>query len=185
MFLVGFGAFLIRWATKKRLLAYSNIRSQIEPRTNTLITNAVRGFLEVITFRASDAVREAYLKDRWKIFRLASNTSVLSLTPAKLYEVLAVVAVASSIIIALLQGTPDSGFLELLTFMAISAYRIMPSMSRLNSAVMQIRGHQHVLNTIEQGSLIQFKTQDCATSTFECRNYRSPREPRHPFLCSS
>ena len=165
--LVGTGAFLIRWATKKRLLAYSNIRSQIEPRTNTLITNAVRGFLEVITFRASDAVREAYLKDRWTIFRLTSNTSVLSLTPAKLYEVLAVVAVASSIIIALLQGTPDSGFLELLTFMAISAYRIMPSMSRLNSAVMQIRGHQHVLNTIEQGSLIQFKTQDCATSTFD------------------
>ena len=165
--LMSFGAFMIRRVTKQRLLKYSDIRRQIEPRTNTLINNAVRGFLEVITFRASDAVREAYLNDRWTIFRLTSNTTVLSLTPAKLYEVLAVVAVASSIIIALLQGTPDSGFLELLTFMAISAYRIMPSMSRLNSAVMQIRSHQHVLNTIEHGSLIQFNGQECVTSTFD------------------
>ena len=158
--LIGFGAFIIRRATKKRLLAYSDIRRQIEPRSNTLITNAVRGFLEVITFRASNAVREAYLKDRWTIFRLASNTSVLNLSPAKLYEVLAVVAVAGCIIIALLQGTPDSGFLELLSFMAISAYRIMPSMSRLNGAVMQMRAQQHVLDTIELGYKNQPKTQN-------------------------
>ena len=161
--LIGFGAFVIRRATKKRLLAYSDIRRQIEPRTNTLITNAVRGFLEVITFRASGAVREAYLKDRWTIFRLASNTNVLNLTPAKLYEVLAVVAVAGSIIIALLQGTPDSGFLELLSFMAISAYRIMPSMSRLNGAVMQMRGQHYVLNTMERGVANQPNTHNRST----------------------
>jgi len=151
--LLASGALIIRKATKRRLTAYSEIRRQIEPHTNTLITNAVRGFLEVITFRASDAVRNAYLKDRWTIFRISSNTSVLNLTPAKLYEVLAVVAVAGSIIIALLQGTPESGFLQLLTFMAISAYRIMPSMSRLNGAIMQMRSQKYVLETMETGTL--------------------------------
>lgn len=149
------GAFIIRTATKRRLAAYSAIRQKLEPHTNTLITNAVRGFLEVITFRAAGAVRDAYLKDRATIFRVQSNTTVLNLTPAKLYEVLAVVAVAGSIIIALLQGTPQAGFLQLLTFMAISAYRIMPSMSRLNGAVMQIRGQKYVLDTMEIGALNQ------------------------------
>ena len=66
---------------------------------------------------------------------------------------LAVVAVAGSIIIALLQGTPESGFLELLSFMAISAYRIMPSLSRINGAVMLMRGQEYVLDTMEQGCL--------------------------------
>ena len=149
------GALIIRKVTLRRLTAYSDIRRQVEPRTNTLITNAVRGFLEIITFRASDAVRGAYLKDRWIIFRLSSHTRVLRLAPAKLYEVLAVVAVAGSIIIALLQGTPEAGFLELLSLMAISAYRVMPSMSRINSAVMQMRSQQHVLDTMEQGCLRQ------------------------------
>ena len=165
--LIGTGALLIRWATKKRLLAYSDIRNQIEPRTNNLITNAVTGFLEVITFRASDAVREAYLRDRWTIFWLASNTSVLNLSPAKLYEVLAVVAVAGSIIIALLQGTPESGFLELLSFMAISAYRTMPSMSRINGAMMQMRGQRHVLDTMERGCVNQPKHQNRSTPDSE------------------
>jgi ABC-type multidrug transport system fused ATPase/permease subunit len=166
-FLIGLGALIIRRGTKKRLIAYSDIRRRIEPQTNTLVTNAVRGFLEVITFRASDAVRAAYLKDLWTIFRIASNTSVLNLTPAKLYEVLAVVAVAGSIIIALLQGTPDSGFLELLSFMAISAYRIMPSMSRINRSVMQIRGQQHVLDTMERGYTNRSKTQNRITPATE------------------
>lgn len=156
--IIGTGALIIRRVTRKRLLIYSDIRNQIEPRTNTLITNAVRGFLEVITFRASDAVREAYLKDRWTIFKLASNSSVLLLTPAKLYEVLAVMAVAGSIIIALVQGTPDSGFVELLSFMAISAYRIMPSMSRLNNIVIQMRGQQYVLDTMERSCANQPET---------------------------
>jgi ABC-type multidrug transport system fused ATPase/permease subunit len=149
--LIALGAIIIRRTTKRRLNVYSSIRKQVEPRTNTLITNAVRGFLEVITFRASDAVRNAYLKERWTIFRIQSNTGVLNAAPAKLYEVLAVVAVAGSIIIALLQGTPESGFLQLLSFMAISAYRIMPSMSRLNGAIMGMRSQQHVLDTMELG----------------------------------
>ena len=59
--LIGGGAFVIRRATKKRLLAYSKFRQQLEPHSNTLINNAVRGFLEVITFRASNAVREVPL----------------------------------------------------------------------------------------------------------------------------
>ena len=153
--LLTLGALIIRTATKRRLAAYSDIRRQIEPRTNTLITNSLRGFLELLTFRASGAVREAYLKDRWAIFRIQSNTTVLSLTPAKLYEVLAVIAVAGSIIIALLQGTPESGFLELLSFMAISAYRIMPSMSRLNGVVIRMREQQYVIETMEQGGAKQ------------------------------
>jgi ABC-type multidrug transport system fused ATPase/permease subunit len=149
--LLALGALIIRTATRRRLAAYSAIRQRIEPHTTNLITNAVRGFLEVITFRASEAVRDAYLRDRWMVFRINSNTTVLNLAPAKLYEVLAVVAVAGSIIIALLQGTPEAGFLQLLTFMAISAYRIMPSMSRLNGAVMNMRAQMHVLETLERG----------------------------------
>ena len=146
------GATIIRVLTKKRLAQYSQVLRRLEPHTNSLITNAIRGFLEVITFRASDAVRDAYLQDRKKIFRIQSNITVLQVSPSKLYEVLAVTAVAGSIIVALMQGTPKAGFLELLTFMAISAYRIMPSMSRLNNAVMQMRSFHHVLETMELGS---------------------------------
>lgn len=149
------GAIFIRMVTKKRLSAYNNIREQLEPESTTLITNVIRGFLEVITFQASDSLRSAYLQDRWTIFRMASNSSVFAIAPAKLYEVLAVCAIASSIIIALLQGVPNSGFLELLSLMAISAYRTMPSMSRLNRAVMHMREQTYVLDAMEKGGFVE------------------------------
>ena len=76
--LIGLGALIIRRATKNRLLAYSDIRRHIEPHTNTLINNAVRGLLKSSRSEHSDAVREAYLKDRWTIFRLTSNTALRS-----------------------------------------------------------------------------------------------------------
>lgn len=150
--IMAMGTVAIRIGTRNRLANYSNVRRELEPRSNTLVTNSVRGFLEVLTFRASNAVRDAYLKDRHTIFRVQSNTTVLNQTPAKLYEVLAVLAISGSIIIALFQDTPQEGFLQLLTFMAISAYRIMPSMSRINNSIMSMRSQHYVLDVMEMAT---------------------------------
>ena len=144
------GSFIIRAFTKNKLAHFSQMRQKLEPQNNTLITNSIRGFLEVVTFQASDAVRNRYLHDRATVFDIHSKTTVLNVAPAKLYEVLAVVAVAGAIVFAILLGTPQSNFLQLLSFMAISAYRIMPSMSRLNGAVIQMRSNAHVLADLEE-----------------------------------
>ena len=121
--------FLIRFFTRRRLNAYSKIEKNLEPRTNTQINHAIRGFLEIVTFKQRRLFRmltsgfESTLPDQ-------GNATVINLTPAKLYEVLVISGIAGAIIVALLQGQPQSNFVQLLTFMAICAYRVMPSMSR-------------------------------------------------------
>ena len=156
-------------ASYQKDLQSSNSRRKIdhEPRTNSLINNAVRGFLEVVTFNASNAIRTSYLKSQEGIFRIEGDTRVLNVVPAKLYEVLAVIAVAGAIVIALLQGTPDASFLELLSFMAISAYRIMPSMSRINGAIIQMRLQQYALVTMEMGARNEPESKNCKASFSE------------------
>ena len=149
--LLSSGGLIIRRITKRRIQGYGDTRRILEPRTNTLINDALRGFLEVVTFHASDAVRDLYMKERRSIFRVLTNTSVLLQAPAKLYEVLAVTAVAGSIIIALFQGLPEAGFLELLSILTISAYRIMPSMTRINSAILQLQAERYTLECMEKG----------------------------------
>ena len=165
--LLGAGALIIRTVTKRRLAVYNSLLQRLEPRTNSLINNAVRGFLEVVTFNASNAIRTSYLKSQEGIFRIEGDTRVLNVVPAKLYEVLAVIAVAGAIVIALLQGTPDASFLELLSFMAISAYRIMPSMSRINGAIIQIRLQQYALVTMEMGARNEPESKNCKASFSE------------------
>jgi ABC-type multidrug transport system fused ATPase/permease subunit len=67
-----------------------------------------------------------------------------------LYEVLAVTGVSAAIIVSLLQGESNEEFLNLLILMALSAYRIMPSLNRINGAVFNMRSNYFILNSIEE-----------------------------------
>ena len=146
------GAGTIRLLTKKRLSNYGRIRERLETRSNLLINNAIHGFLEVVTFRATEAVKNNYLSDRKVIFRILGNTLVVNMMPAKLYEILAVLAISASICLSLTFEFNNAEFVSLLSLMAIGAYRIMPSLSRINGAVMNIRASYYMLNAIEEGA---------------------------------
>lgn len=146
------GVVIIRKLTDERLQNYGDLSRKLGPRSTSLINNAVRGFLEVITFRAVDGVRKEYLDSTRILFRIGSNSAVLSTFPAKLYEVLAVLAVSGAIVLSLLAGTGDGDFFELLTLMAISAYRVMPTMTRLNNIRMGWKSNMYVLETMENGA---------------------------------
>jgi ABC-type multidrug transport system fused ATPase/permease subunit len=68
-----------------------------------------------------------------------------------MYEVLAVVGVSGAIVISLARGTGGEQFFELLTLMAISAYRIMPTMSRINGVMMAMSRNMYALGAMERG----------------------------------
>lgn len=146
------GIVIIRSFTKKKLISYSQTLNSLSPRTNTLISNSIKGFLELITFRAVSTMKDEYLKDVKQVFRVMGNTTVINFVPSKLYEVLAVSSLSAAIIISLLITGIDSGFFELLSLLALSAYRIMPSMSRLNATVINMQGASYVLAAMELGN---------------------------------
>ena len=73
----------------------------------------------------------------------------MNMAPAKLYEVLAVTAVSAAIFISLLLGESNEAFLNLLIVMALSAYRVMPSMTRLNGQSWRCVQLIYVINVIE------------------------------------
>lgn len=151
-FTLALGAGTIRLLTKKRLSYYGQIKERLEPRSNLLINNAIHGFLEVVTFRATEAVKNNYLADRKVIFRILGNTLVVNMVPAKLYEMLAVLAISASICLSLTFEFNNAEFVSLLSLMAIGAYRIMPSLSRINGAVMNIQASYYMLNSLEEGA---------------------------------
>lgn len=159
--LIAIGAFIIRTTTKNRLQVISDIKKSLTPQTGTAINNAIRGFLEVVSFRASNAVRDQYLKKTAQLYRIDSNLQVLNLAPSKLYEVLAVSGVSFAIIVSLLQGDTNDVFLNLLILMALSAYRIMPSMNRLNSQMFSMRSNYFILNRIESALAVPQNAETC------------------------
>ena len=147
--LLALGALIIRKITKNRLDTYGEIQKVLGPQSQTIINNAIRGFLEVITFRASNSILHNFLEERRELIRIDSNSQIMNMAPAKLYEVLAVTAVSVSIFVSVLLGNSNAEFLNLLILMALSAYRVMPSMTRINGYLMTMRRYKHVLEVIE------------------------------------
>ena len=146
------GIVIIRGFTKNKLGSYSETLNRLSPRTNTLISNSINGFLELITFRAVKTMKDEYLKDVRQVFRVMGNTTVINFVPSKLYEVLAVASLSAAIIISILMTGFGEGFFELLSLLALSAYRIMPSMSRLNATIINMQSQAYVLEAMELGS---------------------------------
>ena len=145
------GTIIIRKVTKRRLAHYSATQKTILPRVNTLLTNAIRGFIELISFQAVGKVKTSFLKDTRRLFRVHGNTTVLQAMPVRLYEALAVTSVAGAIVLGLLIDPTVNSF-STLTLLALSAYRVMPAMSRLNGRIITIRGQNYLMDAIEEAA---------------------------------
>lgn len=150
--IIGTGGLLIRWVTKRRLQRQSITIRSLSPITTSLVSNAVRGFLELITFRAVVPMQANYLKKTRRLYTVHSNQMVLGIAPARLYEFLAVSAMCVTIIISLSIGNAGEAFFESLSLLALSAYRVMPAMARINSRIIAMRGQIHLMDAMEKGA---------------------------------
>lgn len=144
------GALIIRFTTRKQLEQFSALLNALEPKVYTLLSDSIRGIIELIAFQATSTVQRIYSKELRKIFNIHAIRTALNSLPARLYELLAVLGIAVAIVVFTLYGEQQNKFLELLTVVAVSAYRVMPSMSRVNGALMQMKAQNHVLVTMEQ-----------------------------------
>ena len=154
--IIGAGALLIRTVTKRQLARNSETVRTLAPYAGSLVNNAIRGFLELITFRAVRNVRNRYLIQTDRLYRTHSNQMVLSLVPNRLYELLVVTSLCALIVIGLGWGgeigASREAFFATLSLLALSAYRVMPAMARINARMIAMRGQLHLLDAMEAGT---------------------------------
>lgn len=150
--LMGAGALLVKTISSRRLSRYSNTRKKLEPRTNANIANSVRGFIELISYNALAQAKSSYVEKKKNLFGVYISTTVLTLLPSRLYELLAVTGIAACAAMLALLGYNDEAALELISVLAISSYRVMPSMSRMSSAYTQMQSQRHVIEAIQKAS---------------------------------
>jgi len=143
------GTSIIRMSTEKHLKSYSLELQALSPQSLSIINNAIRGVIEIMTFRAEQTVRNIYLANTKRIYHVSSNSAVIQILPGKLYEMLAVIAVTGTIIVTVLSQTENKELLELVTILALSTYRVMPSMMRINTQLMGMTNYYHFFKVTE------------------------------------
>lgn len=162
--IIGAGGLLIRLITKRQLEHNSATIQRLAPTSSSLVQNAVRGFLELITFRAVQSVQRNYLGHTRELYTVHSRQMVLGIIPTRLYELLAVTALCGIIVLSLIWGETDASFFETLSLLGLSAYRVMPAMARANSRLIAMRGQMHLLDAMENAGLAATDTSTKETS---------------------
>ena len=80
------GALIIRFTTRKQLEQFSSLLNTLEPKVYTLLSDSIRGIIELIAFQATSTVHGIYSKELRKIFNIHAIRTALNSLPARLYE---------------------------------------------------------------------------------------------------
>ena len=120
------GTWVIRKLTRGRLGRYSDLLKVMGPELNTNIVNAIRGFLEVLTFRAGTAVRNDYGRGLKNYYRIHGNAAFMNMLPARFNELLIIIVISVTIVVGIQTETAGADLFETLSILALGAYRAMP-----------------------------------------------------------
>lgn len=144
--ILGIGTIVIRSVTSHRLNFFSNQRKGLEPKSNSFVSNAVRGVIELLSMRAIQSTKQQYLSDHRDLLSVHQHLAVYYTIPSKFFEFLSVGTMMSLIILGAMGLNLAST--TTVSMMVLAAYRIMPSMSRVNSAIINIQSSDYLIQAL-------------------------------------
>jgi ABC-type multidrug transport system fused ATPase/permease subunit len=140
-------------------ITYRLIRSKvqnIQSRINVLwpisigyVSDLSAGFIELRLARKQKRFITGVLKAQHEIYELDAVNYVYSLLPQKVIELAAIGGVVVILAYSIITKGASSGTVALVGLFAAAAYRLMPSLNRILTSLVTIRGHQHVITDVE------------------------------------
>ncbi|HSZ07378.1 MAG TPA: ABC transporter ATP-binding protein [Steroidobacteraceae bacterium] len=133
--------------TRRRLLRNGSFESlRTEDRTKT-VSETLGGIREIIAMRGQRFFRDKFERTCWSISRGALNTHAISQSPRYILECIIVAGLVG--IALLLVNRPDHGFwLAQLSFLAFSAYRLLPALQQMFQAFVKIQADRAAFDRI-------------------------------------
>lgn len=163
--ILGIGTLVIRFVTSHRLNFFSNQRKELEPKSNAFVSNAVRGVIELLSMRAIQSTKKQYLADHRDLLSVHQHLAVYYTIPSKFFEFLSVGTMMGLIILGAMGLNLASA--TTVSMMVLAAYRIMPSMSRVNSAIINIQSSDYLIQALSVAN--EFANQQSAKDTIPTR----------------
>ena len=145
MTLLVFGsAYAIIFARSRRQLRLNSIELTRESaRRATVVRQAFAAIKELLVMRLDAPFQRKFGEATARVSRSLAHTHAVSLRPKYFLECLAGFALVSVALVFHAQG--GAPWLPQLTFLALSAYRLLPSLQQLFAGLVTVRAHREVL----------------------------------------
>ena len=167
------GTALIKRVTRAKLSKYSDLMKVMGPRNNANVVNAIRGFIEILSFRAGRATREDYGVALKAYYRINGNAAFINMIPSRFNELLIIVVISVTIVTGIQTGADGTSLFEALSVLALGAYRAMPALNGVVTNTMRMRKNKFILEVVEEGSAFveQWEMEQLRRASLEVREW--------------
>jgi ABC-type bacteriocin/lantibiotic exporter with double-glycine peptidase domain len=137
-------AYALIFARSRRQLRLNSIELTRESaRRATVVRQAFAAIKELLVMRLDAPFQRQFGDATARVSRSLTHTYAISLRPKYVLECLAAFALVTVALVLHVQG--GAPWLPQLTFLALSAYRLLPSLQQLFAGLVTVRAHREVL----------------------------------------
>ncbi|RZK33415.1 MAG: ABC transporter ATP-binding protein, partial [Hymenobacter sp.] len=134
---------------RSRSQKIGNELNQLRPISVGIISNIFNGFVELRLAGKHDLFKKRLLANQDKLQHLDAEGYLYTLVPVRAIEVIAVLGIMTIFLYALVIPSASNSVLSLVSLFAAAAYRLMPSITRILTALVQLKQGQYTINDLE------------------------------------
>lgn len=136
-------------ALRLRSQAIGDRVNQLRPVSYSIIGDLFTGFVELKLAHKQYRFRDRLLENQREMQALDSESYLYSLLPLKVIEMVAILGVLTIFLYAIVFPSSSNSLIALVGLFAAAAYRLMPSVNRMLTAMMQIKQAQSSIQNLE------------------------------------
>ena len=169
LLMFGLAYSLVYSIARRRLLANGRQQTELGAERVAVVEQGLAGIKDVLLSQSQEAFTRRFEQASQAISRTAANTQLVGLAPRYLLECVSGTAL---VLAALVLGaqTPRQEWLAGLTFLAFSAYRLLPALQQVYFSLVTLRANESALESIA-GDLVSLPR---AAPALRGTMYRTP-----------
>lgn len=144
----GLLALIFLQLSKKKLKVWGDTREVLDRKILKTLTDSLSGIKEVKLFHKETYFLDALKKNNFKKVKILTNYQTLSQIPRFYLELITIIGMVGLILVLLYNGVKTTQIVTLLGIFVAAAFRMIPSINRILSALQNIKYYGATVNKI-------------------------------------
>jgi ATP-binding cassette, subfamily B, bacterial PglK len=135
---------------KKKAQATGDTMNALRPVSYKIINELFSGFVELKLANKQDTFRKKMIDNQQEIQKLDAFSYLYTLLPTRMIEMVAIMGVLTIFLYAIFFSNNTIGLVGLVGMFAAAAYRLMPSINRMLTSMVQLRQHAYAIDDLRK-----------------------------------
>lgn len=134
---------------RSRSQKIGNRINELRPISYSIISDLFNGFTELKLANKQKSFEQRLIANQNEVQNLDAEAYLFSLLPTKMIEMVAIIGVLTIFLYAIFFPSSSTNLIALVGLFAAAAYRLMPSMNRILTSLVQLKQFQYTIENLE------------------------------------